>query len=125
MASLIRIENTELPMPSGYDAQTGDIVESGRNAEATTVGQVIREDVAKIELSWKFLTVEQWSMILKLLQTKYGGKFVNNIYFFNQTSGQFETRKFYPGNRKASLFRIDKDGNIVGWLDCKVNFIEV
>ncbi len=68
MASLIQINGVDIPTPSSYDASTSTIVDSGRNVEARMIGAVIRDDVAKIELGWKFLTINQWSMILKLLK---------------------------------------------------------
>ena len=126
MASLVTVDGVELPMPSAYIGLTADIVDSGRNAEGYVVGAVIREDVAKIEMSWRFLTVEQWSTILKLFNTQYGGKFMQNVTFFNQTTGTYMTRTMYPGDRTTSgAFRVDPETNLpLGWTECKLNLIE-
>ncbi len=125
MASLIQIGSVDIPMPASYSASTSTIVDSGRNADGRMIGSVIRDDVAKVEVGWKFLSTEQWSMILKLFNIAYGGKFVNEVRFFNQTTGDYETRTMYVGDKKAGLFRLDESGNVVGWLDCKFSLIEV
>ncbi len=125
MASLIQIGGVDIPMPASYNASTSTIVDSGRNVDARMIGSVIRDDVAKIELGWKLLTTEQWSMILKLFNIAYDGKFVNEVRFFNQTTGDYETRTMYVSDKKAGLFKLDESGNVVGWLGCKFSLIEV
>lgn len=126
MGSLVKVAGVELPMPSTYVGVTADFVDSGRNAEGFVVGAVIREDAAKIEMSWRFLTVEQWSTILKLFNTQYGGQFMQSVEFFNQTTGQFETRTMYPNDRTSGgAFKVDPETNLpLGWVDCKLNLIE-
>ena len=60
MAALVTIAGYELPEPSTYSANTATLVDSARNVQGYVIGSVIRNDVAKVELSWKYLTVEQW-----------------------------------------------------------------
>lgn len=126
MASLVTVAGIELPMPSSYVGLTADLVDSGRNAEGYVVGAVVREDVAKVELSWRFLTIQQWSSIMKLFNSTYGGAFMQEVTFFNQTTAQFETRTMYPGDRTSSgAFKVDAEtGMPLGWQDCKLNLIE-
>lgn len=126
MASLVTVAGIELPMPSSYVGLTADIVDNGRNAEGYVVGAVIREDVAKVEMSWRFLTIKQWSDVMKLFNSKYGGAFMQEVTFFNQTTAQFETRTMYPGDRTSSgAFKVDVEtGMPLGWQDCKLNLIE-
>ena len=64
-ASLVSIGGYEFPEPSSYSATTSTIVDSARNVEGYMIGSVIRDDVAKIEISWRYLTVEQWARILQ------------------------------------------------------------
>lgn len=126
MASLVTVAGVPLPMPSTYVGLTADFVDSGRNAEGYVVGAVVREDTAKIEMSWRFLTVEQWSTIIKLFNTKYGGKFMQEVTFYNQTTASFETRTMYPNDRTSGgAFKVDPEtGKPLGWVDCKLNLIE-
>lgn len=126
MASLVTINGVELPMPSSYVGLTADLVDSGRNAEGYVVGAVVREDVAKVELSWRFLTIKQWSDVIKLFNSKYGGQFMQEVTFFNQTSAEFETRTMYVGDRTSSgAFKVDPEtGMPLGWQECKLSLIE-
>ena len=90
------------------------------------IGAVIRHDVAKVELTWRYLTVEEWSAILKLFNPKYGGSFYNPVRFFNQVSGDWETRQMYVGDRTSSgMFKLDANGIPVGWMGPKLSLIEV
>jgi hypothetical protein len=126
MASLVTIAGTELPMPSSYVGLTADLVDSGRNTEGYVVGAVIREDVAKVEMSWRFLTAKQWSDVMKLFNSNYGGTFIQPVTFFNQTSAEFETRDMYVSDRTSSgAFKVDPEtGMPLGWQDCKLSLIE-
>ena len=64
MEALVSIGGYSLPEPSSYSAVTSTIVDSARNVQGYVVGSVIRPDVAKIELSWKYLTAREWANIL-------------------------------------------------------------
>jgi len=123
--ALVTISGYALPQPSSYNATTSTLVDSARNAQGYVIGSVLREDVAKAELSWRFLTVAQWARILKCFNTTYGGKFYNDVTFFNQTTGTWETRTFYVSDRKAGVFLLDGQGNPRGYTDCKLSLVEV
>lgn len=126
MASLVTVNGTELPMPSSYVGLTADLVDSGRNAEGYVVGAVVREDVAKVEMSWKFLTIKQWSDVLKLFNSRFEGAFIQPVTFFNQTTAEFETREMYVGDRTSNgAFKVDEETGLpLGWTECKLNLIE-
>ena len=64
MAALVSIVGFDFPEPSTYNATTSTIVDSARNVSGYVVGAVVRHDVAKIEMSWKYLTAYQWWQIL-------------------------------------------------------------
>ena len=115
MKALVSIGSYNFPEPSEYEANVSTIVNSGRNVQGKVVGTVIRDDVAKVTLSWKFLTVSDWAKINKCFAEKYGGSFYNNVTFFNQVTGKWETRKMYVSDRSASIFRRDPiSGDVVG-----------
>jgi len=118
--ALVTVAGTELPAPSTYDGTTLDLVDSGRNASGVLVCDVIRSDMAKVEMSWKYLSVEQWSGILQLFK----GSFINEVKFYNQVTADYITRSMYISDRKAGI-ALMKDGNVVGWKNCSLSLIEV
>lgn len=56
MQALVSVNGVDLPEPSSYSATTSTIVDSGRNVQGKVVGSVVRHDVAKVALKWKYLT---------------------------------------------------------------------
>jgi hypothetical protein len=101
-------------------------VDQGRNAEGRFIGSVIREDVGKVECSWKFITAEEWATILKLFKKSAGGKFVNLVTFYDQTAAGWVTKEMYVSDRKAGIWRRDPDtGEVLGWAGPKLSLIEV
>lgn len=126
MKAFVTINGYDFPEPSSYESTTATLVDSGRNVQGYTVGAVIRDDVAKVVLGWKFLTVEQWAKINQCFLEAYGGAFYNNVTFFNQNTGNWETRKMYVGDRKASIFRRDPvTEEIVGYVNPSLSLVEV
>ena len=122
MEALVTIGGYELPEPSTYSAVTSTIVDSGRNVEGKVCGSVVRSNVAKIELTWKFLTVEQWATILSI----FNNSFFNEVRFFNQATGQYDVRTMYVSDRDASIFRRDPNsGAVMGWVNPKLSLVEV
>lgn len=123
---LVKVGEHALPEPSTYSGNTATLVDSGRNAEGKLIGAVIRDDVAKVELTWRYLTVKQWADINKLFKLSAGGKFINYVTFFDQSAGAYISRYMYVSDRSAGLWRRDpKTGEIMGWRDCKLSLIEV
>lgn len=124
--SLVSIGEFNFPEPSTYSGVTSTLVDSARNTQGVVVGAVIREDVGKVEMSWKFLTVQQWADILKCFSIARGGNFYNNVTFFCQDIGDWTTRQMYVNDRKANMFRRDPNtGEVLGYKDCSMNLIEV
>lgn len=82
MQALVSVNGVDLPEPSSYSATTSTIVDSGRNVQGKVVGSVVRHDVAKVALKWKYLTAKQWASVI--------GPFTTNFYctvrFYNQGS---------------------------------------
>lgn len=122
MEALVTIGGYDLPEPSSYSAVTSTIVDSARNVSGYVVGSVIRSDVAKIELSWKYLTVEQWANVL----SKFKGSFYNDVRYFSQDTGGYEVRTFYVSDRNAGMWRRNPEtGAIMGWTNCSLSLVEV
>lgn len=122
MEALVSIAGYNFPEPSTYDAVTSTIVDSARNVNGKVVGAVVRNDVAKVELSWRYLTAEQWANILSLFATS----FYNDVRFYNQVTANYETRTMYVSDRQAGMFRRDPEtGAVMGWLNCSLSLVEV
>ena len=125
MRALVSIAGHDIPDPSTYAGTTSTVVDSGRNVKGDWVGSVIRDDIAKVEMSWNFITVQDWANILALFSRARGGDFVNSVTFFCQDTGTWETRQMYVNDRKANVFLRDKAGNIRGYSGASLNLIEV
>ena len=124
--ALVTVSGTPLPEPSTYNANTGTLVDSARNVQGRMIGSVIRDDVAKVEMTWRYLTVDQWAMIGKLFKQASGGSFINSVTFFDQTEGTYVTREMYVSDRKAGMWRRDPNtGAVMGWTECALSLVEV
>ena len=124
--ALVSVGEFDFPEPAKYSGNTSTLVDSARNVQGVMVGSVIRDDVGKVEMSWRYLTCEQWANILKCFSVKRGGKFINDVTFFCQDTGTWETRSMYVSDRKAGAWRRHpQSGEMMGWTDCSLNLIEV
>lgn len=122
MEALVSIGSFEFPEPSTYNATTSTIVDSARNVEGKMIGAVVRHDVAKVEMTWRYLTAPQWASILSL----FTSSFINNVRFYNQATNSFTTREMYVSDRTASVFRRHPTtGAIMGYTDVRLALIEV
>jgi hypothetical protein len=122
MAALVSIGGFDFPEPSTYNATTSTIVDSARNVSGYVVGAVVRSDVAKIEMSWKYLTAQQWATILTL----FTNSFYNDVKFLNQATNRYDTRTMYVSDRSAAMWRRDpKTGAVMGYTGCSLSLVEV
>ena len=122
MEALISIGGYNLPEPSAYSAVTSTIVDSARNVSGYVVGSVVRHDVAKIELSWKYLTAQQWATILSL----FTDNFYNSVRFYNQATANYDVRTMYVSDRSASAWRRHPEtGELMGWTNCSLSLVEI
>lgn len=122
MEALVMIGGYSLPEPSAYNATTSTIVDSARNVEGRVVGSVVRHDLAKIELSWKYLTVRQWASVLSL----FTNDFYVSVRFLNQATGNYDVRTMYCSDRTAAGWRRNPvTGDLMGWTGCSMSLVEV
>ena len=122
MTALVTVAGVALPEPSEYSGNTSTIVDSARNVSGYVIGSVVRSDVAKVELKWRYLTAAQWASVLSL----FNNSFYNDVRFFNQSTGDYSTRQMYVGDRKAGMWRRHPEtGEIMGWTDCSLSLVEV
>jgi hypothetical protein len=122
MAALVSIGGFSFPEPSTYNATTSTIVDSARNVSGFVVGSVVRHDVAKIEITWKYLTAQQWATILSL----FTHSFYNEVRFLNQVTNSYTTRTMYVSDRTAGMWRRDPNtGAVMGYTNCSLSLVEV
>lgn len=122
MTDLVTVAGIPLPEPSEYSANTSTIVDSGRNVQGYVIGAVVRHDVAKVELKWRYLTAQQWANVLSL----FTNTFYNEVTFMNQATARYETRQMYVSDRSAGMWRRHPStGDVMGWTDCKLSLVEV
>lgn len=122
MAALVTIGGFDFPEPSTYNATTSTIVDSARNVSGYVVGAVVRIDVAKVELSWKYLSAQQWANILSL----FSNSFYNEVTFYNQVTAGYTTRTMYVSDKTAGMWRRDPEtGDVMGWTNCSLSLVEV
>ena len=122
MAALVSIGGFDFPEPATYNATTSTIVDSARNVNGKVIGSVVRNDVAKVELTWRYLTAQQWASILSL----FADSFYNDVTFFNQVTASYTTRMMYVSDKTAGMWRRDPDsGDVMGWTNCALSLVEV
>lgn len=122
ITSLITVDGFAWPEPSTYNASTSTLVDSARNVQGVVVGAIVRNDVAKIEVTWRYLTAKQWAEVI--------GPFTTNFYvtatFYNQATASYTTRTMYCSDRTAGMWRRHPEtGEVMGWVDCKISLVEV
>lgn len=124
--ALVIVNGTALPDSSTYQANTAVLVDSARNVQGKMIGSVIRENVAKVDMTYNFLTMAQWAAINALFDTTRGGAFINNVEFLNQDTGTYVTREMYVSDREAGAYLRDPNTKeIRGWTGCRLALIEV
>lgn len=125
MRALITIAGHDLPDPSTYSGTTSTVVDSARNVEGYFIGSVIRDDLSKVDATWKFISAQDWADVLALFSRSRGGSFINPVTFFCQDTNGWETREMYVNDRSAEIFKRNPDGRIAGYLGAKLALIEV
>lgn len=120
-------ENTDLIIINGYAAPAPDegytieeytIVDSGRNADAVVVGQVIGENQWKINnLQWSNLTPEEWKALKTALKPFYV-----QVTFTNDMNERL-TLTMYPGDRSSMPYHVE-NMTYKRFRNCKFNLID-
>ena len=119
--SYLAINGYELPPPKrGVKPTVTTVVDAGRNANGTVIGQRIGRDQYKIDaLEWPWLSAEQWSNILKAMQD-----FFFDVTFYDPVANAVRTLRMYCGDRTAEPYWVDKNGKPTFYRNCKVNLID-
>lgn len=113
---MIKVNGTELPAPTDFQAGVMDISKAERNAK----GSMIIERVAtkrKLELAWKNLSAEETSKLLKLVSTVFF-----NVSYIDPQDNSMRTGTFYCGDRTIGMLGF-LNGKVY-YKDVKFNLIE-
>ena len=112
----------KLPNPSTESgkATIATMVNSGRNANAVVTAQKIGRDQDKTELSWPYMSKEDWEELL----TFFDENFFFNFTYYSPVAGSKITRKCYVGDRTYQPYDIDANGNPIAYKECKLNVID-
>lgn len=122
MEPLVSVGGYGFPEPSTYEAVTSTIVDSARNVAGYVVGSVVRSDVAKVSMTWRYLTAEDWANIL----SQFTNSFYNDVRFLNQATNNYEVRRMYVSDRNASMWRRNPEtGAVMGYTGCSLSLVEV
>lgn len=119
--SYIAINGYELPPPKrGVHPIVTTVVDAGRNANGSVVGQRVGRDQYKIDgLEWPWLTAEQWRQILNALSN-----FFVYVTFIDPVTNSRKTIKMYPGDRTGEPYWADSSGKPTHYRNCKVNLVD-
>lgn len=117
----LAINGYELPSPKrGVNVIVTTVVDSGRDANGTVVGQRVGRDQYKIDgLEWPWLSAAQWERILSILNN-----FFVNVTFVDPVTNSRKTIKMYPGDRTGEPYWVDDSGKPTFYRNCKVNLID-
>lgn len=144
---------TAIKCPSTYKMTSSTLVDSGRNTEGFVVAQTVREGIRKVEISWNFLSLSEFSTIAKLFESGHTGgsapsdKFSCYIKYFDTVIGDFinseqgftnlngidkstdgntAPREFYVGDRVTDTAKLVLDANMQpqGYSNIRLSLIE-
>lgn len=116
--SLISINGTALPTPSGLIVDTDDITNAERNASGTMIIELIATK-RKLELTWANIKNSDMITVRGLIESNV----TMSATYIDPNTGTTRTGTFYKGDRSAGLLRYWYGE--VYWKDFKFNLIEL
>jgi hypothetical protein len=82
----------------GYKFTSQTFVDAGRNLNGVTIGQIVRDGVRRLDITFAKLTPSQWHEIAQLFDIQQGGSFYNDFSYWDDNWMRFETATFYHGD---------------------------
>lgn len=125
MRAMVNINGYDVPEPSTYASNTATIVDSARNVQGVVIGAVIRHNVAKATMTWRWITPEKWAELLARFDPTRGGSFYNKVTLYLQDRDEWDTRTMYVSDRSANVYTRNADGSIKGYTDATFSLVEV
>ena len=116
---LVYANGWALPWMSEYNPESAVFVDAARNSAGVMIGGVIRENVSKIEVTWRWLPVAEWAKVCQI-------PFKCMVKFFDQETGTWSTKEMYKSDTTARGKQMDfRTGRLKGWFECRIAFIQV
>lgn len=117
----LEVNGIEFPSPKrGVKPTVTTLVDAGRNANGTVVGQRVGRDQYKIDtLEWPWLDAETWARMLQVLDN-----FFVMVTFYDPVYNTKRTLRMYPGDRTAEPYWVDGEDKPTYYRNCKVNLID-
>ena len=115
---MIKVDGVEIPTPSRYNPYPTLREKSTENA----LGDVVRKIISsrwKLEMSWDYLTKEQYA---QLVDIKFKESFMCE---FPNSMGEMVTKRMYAGDPKGQANLADKNGIVRNWTNVSLNFIQL
>lgn len=120
--AFIMVAGVALPWPD-YSSGTqliATLVVSARAGGGEFIGQRVGRDQSKLELQWSCVDASTWSAVLQ----KFDANFVNDVEYFDAVSAQKITRRMYVSDRSQRPLKVDAQGNVLVWTDCKLSLVD-
>lgn len=117
--NILVVEGIALPDPSEMTPSDYDLSESERNAKGKMVAQIIREDIHKLEIKWKLLKPEEYTLIRKAIKKKFD----LSVTYITPETGTKQSLSMYVGDRKTPIYTY-RDGEPV-YKNASFNLIEM
>lgn len=108
------------PEKDSGKALTSTLVNSARNLKGVVTAQKICRDQDKIELTWSFLTIEEWEPLLEF----WYNNFEFSLNYYNPIFHKRCSRIFYIGDRSWRPFDIDTNGIPTAYIECSANVVD-
>ena len=106
-----------LPNPDkddGLKATIATMVNSARNTKAVVTAQKIGRDQIQYQLSWSFLTLEEWEELLRF----WNNNFFFVFHYYDPLTGNTASHKCYISDRNYSYHDIRTDGKPTAYTSC-------
>lgn len=116
MGTFITVDGVGITTPSSYNPYPNLREKSSEDGEGN-LKRKIKSSRWKLEMSWDYLTNEQYN---QLLEIKFKKEFECN---FPTSAGRF-TKTMYGGDISGNANRADINGVMRDWTEVKFNFIQ-
>ena len=120
--NFIKVNGKTWPAPKYYpNMVVTTAVDGTRNANNKVVGQKIGRDNYKIDnLEWPYLDAATWSSMLQ----EFDKNFYSTVEFWDVVNNKKRTLTMYCSDRTADVFKTDRTGRPIAYINCKMNLID-
>lgn len=94
-----------VPAPTQVSAESEWGFDGARNADYVLRGDFVGRPIFKRSMSWSLILCTDWYAMNRFIEENRGVFWCN---YFDDIVGKWLTRRFYRGNPKVEIIRIDK-----------------